>query len=165
MKNFYTQCINSYNKNYDDTELLMNFINNFNISERLSNSQDGLTVLFAELNNNAIGPFFRMDTEEINDLPYKYIPSIKSIPFSNWIEKSALLEFELSKEGLSGKGNFRSEDDYNKYLQGEKDIIEKYKKCIKNIFQFMYGSDNDKIDTMVESVIEVERKLSRLLIE
>jgi len=78
MKNFYTQCINSYNKNYNDTELLMNFINNFNISERLSNSQDGLTVLFAELNNNSIEPFFRMDTEDIDGLPYKNIPSIIS---------------------------------------------------------------------------------------
>jgi len=56
----------------------MNFINNFNISERLSNSQDGLTVLFAELNNNSIEPFFRMDTEDIDGLPYKNIPSIIS---------------------------------------------------------------------------------------
>jgi len=134
MKNFYTQCIISYDKNYDNKEFLMNFINNFNIGEKLINNQDGLTVLLAELHSNGIETFFRMDTEEIDDLPYKYIPSIRTSSISKHNEKSALLEFELSKEKLSGKGYFRNEDEYNKYLQIQKDIIEKYKNILKLFF-------------------------------
>ena len=164
MKNLYTQCISSYNKNNDNMEILMKFINNFNISEKLSN-HDGLTVLLAELHSNGVELFFKVDTEEVYGLPYKYIPSIKYSSISNFNEKLAILEVELSKEKLSFMGNFRDEDEYNLFLQEKKDIIEKYKEYIRNVLQFMYGSDNNIIEKMVETVIKVERKLSPSLIE
>ena len=164
MKNLYTQCINSYNKNYDYTNFLTNFINNFNISEKLS-MHDGLILLLSEQNFNGLTPFFAMGMEMIDGLPYKYISSIRSNPISNLIERSAFLEIELSKEELSLKFPFRDENKYNEYLQQQKEIIENFQDYIKRILQIVYGSDNNKIDTMVESVIKVERRLSRLLIE
>jgi len=164
MKNLYTQCINSYNKDYDNKNFITNFINNFNISEKLS-KHDGLTLLLTELNFNGFTPFIVMDMKSIDGLPYKYIPLIKSSPISNYLERSAFLEIELSKEELSLEENFRNEDEYNKYLQQQKEIIEKYQDYIKRMLQIVYGSDNNEIDTMVESVIKVERRLSRLLIE
>ena len=164
MKNIYTQCLNNYKDN-NDKELLMKFIKNFNINETLS-KHDGLTSLLIDLHNSGVEIFFDMGPEFSIGHSYLFIPIIKDMSLINFNNlNSAFLEMELSNQDLSVLGNFIDENEYNTYLQQQKDIIDNFQEYIRKTLQIIYDSDENKIDKMIESVVEVEKLLSHLLIE
>jgi len=170
MKTTYTQCINSYKTNYNKEEFLLNYINKYKISSEKLSDRDNFTTLLAELHNNGISFLFEMGKVSSNGFSYEYIPLIKEVsevseaPY-NLLNDEAFLEIELSKEGLTGSEGFTNEDEYNNYIQLKKIIIGKFQEYVKNILQVIYPSDTNKVNSMVESIIEVEKKLSRKLID
>jgi len=163
MKNHFKACVNNNDK-VNDGKGLINLIKNFNINETLS-KPDGITYLLADVHSNLFNIFFVMEALWTNDFPYKYIPLFNK---DNFVENnniySSFLEVELSKEGLSYRRHFKNEDEYNEYLQQQYKIIDIYQKYIKNVLQTLHGQ-NENIDSMVDSIISVEKKFCRMLID
>jgi len=165
MKNNFNACVNNINK--EKNGVLINFINNLNINETLS-KPDGITYLFAEIHNYGIDMLFRINISAYN-YPHEYnIPDIENnyMVLFDFVPQS-FLEIELSKEGRSYQGGFKNEDEYNHYIQKQYKIIDIYQDYVRKVLQSLYdqNDNNNKIDSKVESIISVEKELSRIYLD
>jgi len=122
--------------------------------------REKFTSLLAELHNNNIDIFFRLDSSiyDNNEIPYKYIPNIDPRAHLNdvggYMISSSLTNIEnFNKESF---GDSES-------LKKEYKIIEIYKEYIRKVLQTLYNSNENqnKIDAIIESVIQVEAIFSR----
>jgi len=156
IKTIYTSCTNNFNNDDNKNENLIKFINKFNVTKSLNN-RESFTTLLAECNNNGINLFFAIELAKIknNKFPYKYIPRIETIaqdsPYMYKIPL-ALSKIESAKDG----GDENLEEEY--------EIYNNYKAFIKKVLQSIYGSNKNEseIDSKVESIIEVEKRISAI---
>ncbi|OUM59520.1 hypothetical protein PIROE2DRAFT_14929 [Piromyces sp. E2] len=159
MKSVYTNCLQSYNKNQNKNDYIINFINAFNINEKINNP-DGLSTLIADLHNNNIDVFFMVSSEKQNGIPYD-IPYI----LTNFNNLDFYTEIELSKEGLTNEGDFTNEEEYNEHLNKCYKESKKHEEYIRNILKIFYGTNEGKVESMAKSIIDIEKKFARINID
>eukprot|EP00833_Pecoramyces_ruminatium_P017228 jgi/Orpsp1_1/1191260/evm.model.d7180000084513.1 len=99
-----------------------------------------------------------------DDISSIYIPEVEN-SFQNIDLESAFIENELSKEGLSVRGNFKDENEYTEYLEQNYKIIDNFKEYIRKVLNAIYGSNESKIESMIHSIMNIEEKVSSILID
>ncbi|KAL6608583.1 peptidase family M13-domain-containing protein [Neocallimastix sp. 'constans'] len=152
-KNFYSACINSYNTINTNNEILINYINKFNITKALNNAEE-LEILFAEFNEIGINTLFRIEEGYIKGLPYESIPLLEfDFSIKDKFLKEAFLEIKFSKDKLSLKRYFRDENEYDEYIKEQNKKINNYKEYVKKVLSIIYGSNENKIDSILKSII------------
>ncbi|OUM62220.1 hypothetical protein PIROE2DRAFT_11533, partial [Piromyces sp. E2] len=163
MKNIYKGCINSHNKDYDKNEFLMNFVNQYNITELTNN--DGLMILLAKLHNYGYELLFKTEVTKVNGFSY-IIPHIKNdlTRKLNGIRRN-IAEIELSKKGLTFKESFKCEEEYNDYLTKNYEEVDKYKIFIKKVLETLYGPNENIIESKINSIMEAEKIFSQIIID
>jgi len=163
MKTLYNSCKNALRKDEskpEKIEFITNYMNKFNIDESIQD-KDQFTTLLANLHNNNIDLLFEITSVDSKNPSEKPVPNIKpSInSFENYItEKFA--EAKLSEMGYS-QYYFSDRDSYDKHIKKINQIIEAYKGYVRKVLTKLYDSDENKIDKMVETIIEVEDKLTQ----
>jgi len=163
MKNYFSACSNFVDTKFDNDDFIVEFVKSFNITESLA-KPDGLTNLLADFHNNSFNIFFLI-TPKVNNESYETVPSINVNLEMDTSLTRAYTENELSKEGLSWQGGFKDENEYNTYLKKQNKLIENRKEYIKNVLQALNFLNEDEINSVAESVIEVEKKISHVLLD
>jgi len=166
MKTIYEYCMNEDEmKNNINKESIIKYIQDFNLNELLNNHEEteALTNLLVKLHNDGITFLFYVLSEKDSEDDSIFNPAIYFYTSNRYIADS-FAEIELSKLGLSVY-QFNNEDDYNLNIQQKYEDINNYKKYIGNVLKYIYGQDEDKIETMIESIIEVESKIAQSTIK
>jgi len=150
IKTIYTTCINENESIKNKKKLLIDYVNNFNITETLmSNDKDRLTLLLAELHNNGIEFLFRVSERE---------PTKIFIPFINFIDNKSNIQSTLYSYEINTLNNKDLIGDYE-------NLLLTYEKYIRKVLENIYDENQNKIEEMTKSVITVDKMISHKMIE
>jgi len=150
LKTIYTSCLNEQKLNKNKNELLIDYINNLNITETLTNndSLDGLAILLANLHNLGVNLLFSVDSNLYTKDENLLNRNIISIKFNSYLHDTLKFAEYQSYYDESGDEKAHYEN-----------ILLVYKKYIENVLKKIFEKNSNKIEEMVESVIKVDKMI------
>ncbi len=142
--------MNDQKLNTNKKELLIDYINNLNITKTLTNNDsiDGLAILLANLHNHGVNLLFSVDTILYTKDENLLNKNLILIKFDSNLHNTLRSAESQSYYDESGDGKVQYEN-----------ILLVYKKYIKNVLTNIFEKNSNRIEEMIESIIKVDKMI------